>query len=204
MASELWVFGYGSLIWKVDFPTVLGVPGYIEGYRRRLWQGSTDHRGVPGAPGRVATLLTKQEVEELGLDGEGGPEGSYRVDGIAYQIPETSRAAVLDHLDFREKGGYARESVDVSLRDPLPDGRSVLHGVLVYRATPSNPEFLGPPSEGGAAAIATHVLCSSGPSGPNLQYVSRLHRALISHGIQDDHVAQIMEEISLIHTGPLD
>lgn len=166
--TEIWLFGYGSLIYKTDFDWLERRPASIRHWVRRFWQGSHDHRGTPDAPGRVVTL-----IEEPGAV----------CAGMAYLItPDT-----LAHLDVREKNGYLRFVTEMS----LDDGRRV-EG-LVYIATADNAAFLGPAS---ARAIARHIARSAGPSGPNRDYLLQLAHALRAMQAEDPHVFAIERELT--------
>jgi cation transport regulator ChaC len=158
-----WVFGYGSLIYKVDFPFIERRPAHIVGWERRFWQGSHDHRGTPEAPGRVVTLI---------------PHDHAHCWGMAYQIEHE----VFEHLDYREKNGYVR--VDTPMH--FTDGR-VEQGT-VYIATADNRAFLG---EAPIEDIVTHILGAKGPSGLNTEYLLELAEALRVLGTEDEHVFEL-------------
>ncbi|MEM9532909.1 MAG: gamma-glutamylcyclotransferase [Pseudomonadota bacterium] len=160
LSESCWVFAYGSLIFRVDFPYLERAPAAVDGWQRRFWQGSHDHRGTPDAPGRVLTLV---------------PSPGVRCGGMAYRVAPD----VLTDLDYREKNGYERTPLTMELA-----GRGPVVG-LSYIAHAGNPAFLGPASD---AKIAQQIADSCGPSGRNVDYVLDLARVLRELGEHDAHV----------------
>ncbi|HKO48176.1 MAG TPA: gamma-glutamylcyclotransferase [Polyangiaceae bacterium] len=168
-AADVWVFGYGSLIFRAEFPFIERRVARIQGFSRRFWQSSPDHRGTVEAPGRVVTLIED-------------PTGS--VLGVAYRIAREQSYAVLAELDERERAGYERAFVEVEFTE-APFGRA---RALVYRARAENPGFLANAEDESIALIARSA---RGPSGDNASYVRRLAQALRELGEDDPHVFAI-------------
>jgi cation transport regulator ChaC len=169
---SVWLFGYGSLIWKADFPFIERRPASISGWVRRFWQGSHDHRGTPEAPGRVVTLV---------------PQPGAVCHGMAYLVtPEE-----FVHHDYREKNGYLRVPVDIHF-DRCVDGGGSAAG-LVYIARHDNAAYLGEASE---LDIARHIADARGPSGPNVEYLLHLAHALRDMGHEDEHVFAIERHLA--------
>lgn len=159
--DSTWVFGYGSLIYKVDFPYLQREVAAIEGWQRRFWQGSHDHRGTPEAPGRVVTLI---------------PAPGSTCKGVAYRVGHE----VFEHLDHREKNGYERHAVTIA----LTAARRRVGGIL-YVARADNHAYLGPAP---LPEVAAHIARCAGPSGSNRDYVLALAAALRELDEQDPHV----------------
>ena len=177
----IWLFAYGSLIWRPGFNYAERTRGFVQGWSRRFWQGSTDHRGLPGAPGRVVTVT--QEASEACW-------------GIAYRLDEGSREATLQALDERERGGYERHVVDFHCND---GPRSGSWPALMYVAGPENPNYLGPAP---LASIAEQVQRAHGPSGSNREYLLELHAMLLTLQIEDDHIQQLAALLRALSAPP--
>ncbi|XP_031968997.1 glutathione-specific gamma-glutamylcyclotransferase 1 [Corvus moneduloides] len=155
LAASVWIFGYGSLVWRPGFEFTSRKVGFIRGYSRRFWQGDTFHRGSEKTPGRVVTLL-----EDCGAC----------TWGVAYEVRGEQIAASLEYLNMREAvlGGY-----DTKLVKFHPQEKDAEEPILalVYIATPQNPSYLGPASE---EDIAAQIIVSSGCAGHNIEYLLRL------------------------------
>ncbi|XP_057736977.1 gamma-glutamylcyclotransferase 2-3 [Arachis stenosperma] len=175
----MWVFGYGSLIWKAGFHFDERVVGFIKGYRRVFYQGSTDHRGTPEYPGRTVTLE---------------PAEGEICWGVAYKISKKEDQEIaLTYLEVREKQYDKKEYVD--LFTDINATSPAITGVMVYIASPDkkvNVNYLGPAS---SEHIARQIIHAEGPSGPNRDYLFQLEKALLQIGCQDNHVIDLANEV---------
>lgn len=165
--DEIWLFGYGSLLYKIDFPILEQRKASVQHWVRRFWQGSHDHRGTPDAPGRVLTL-----VEQAGSI----------CHGLAFRVePE-----VFEHLDHREKNGYLRHMVTLRFANTQQQQG------LLYVADENNAAWAGAaPIE----QIASQIKHSVGPSGRNDEYVLKLASALRALDYVDEHVFSIEQAL---------
>ena len=162
-----WIFGYGSLIWRPAFAFDLRRKALLRGWQRRFWQASTDHRGVPAAPGRVVTLMTDPQA---------------RCWGVAYRADRETWPAILAELDHREQNGYARVSVEIEFED------GARTSALTYIAGADNPSFIGPAS---VIEMAHQIMRARGPSGSNREYLDRLVEQLALLDVHDQEVSDL-------------
>lgn len=171
--GDLWVFGYGSLMWRPGFDAVEAVPARLSGYHRALCVHSFVHRGTRERSGLV-----------LGLD----RGGSCR--GMALRVEAERRDAVMAYLRERElvTHVYLERMFDVTLED----GRKVR--AVTYVVDRSHPQYACGLSVMDAAQI---VAGANGESGSNPDYVINTVQHLRQMNIHDVWLEGVAKQLQL-------
>ena len=171
-AGDLWVFGYGSLMWKPGFAHVEVRAGRLCGYHRALCVRSWVYRGTPEAPGLV-----------VGLDRGGSCIGR------AFRVAATAKHVVADYLYERELATnvYVPKLVPAQ----LDDGRRV--STLTFIVDRRHTQYAGRLSAEEAAAI---IRGAHGRHGPNIEYISRTVEHLDALGIADSLLHEVQALLS--------
>jgi cation transport protein ChaC len=169
--QDLWIFAYGSLMWRPDFPFVERMEARLVGAHRALCVYSFVHRGTPERPGLV-----------LGLD-HGG-----RCRGIAYRVSVKERADVIAYLRKREQvtSVYREVIRPIWLRS---EAAQRVPG-LCYVVDRGHPQYAGRLS---LEQQLHHVRQGHGQSGANRDYVVATVAALEQLGYRETELHRLSE-----------
>jgi cation transport protein ChaC len=167
--SDLWVFGYGSLMWRPGFDFIEQVPARLIGEHRALCVYSFVHRGTPEKPGLV-----------LGLDRGGACRG------IAFRVAEKNRAATIAYLRAREQVTSVYREVMRSVW--LENEARQRVSALAYVVDRGHVQYAGRLS---LAEQLRHVLQGHGQSGANREYVLSTVGAIEAEGFRDPQLHQL-------------
>jgi cation transport protein ChaC len=174
-ASGLWVFGYGSLMWRPGFVFEEAVPARIIGARRRLCVYSVVHRGTPRRPGLV-----------LGLE----PGGA--CDGMAYRVAPDQARAVRAYLRAREQVTLVYRETAGHVELDLPERPRVR--ALCFMVDTAHPQYAGDlPLERQVHLVRR----SHGRSGPNIDYIANTVRHLREAGVLDAPLERLVAQLGL-------
>jgi cation transport protein ChaC len=169
--EELRVFGYGSLMWRPDFPYIDIVPASLHGYHRAFCIRSTHYRGTREKPGLV-----------LGLD-RGG-----MCHGRMFRVKPEHAQETADALHARELVTGVYEPRWLKLR--LENGR--IATALAYVADRKHPQYAGKLD---VAEIARRIRVAFGKTGSNVEYLKNTVLHLEEMGIHEGTLHRVLRQV---------
>jgi cation transport protein ChaC len=167
--GDLWVFGYGSLIWRPGFEFIERVPARLIGEHRALCVYSFDHRGTPEKPGLV-----------LGLDRGGACRG------IAFRVAASLREETIGYLRSREQTTHVYREVMRSVW--LENHARQRVAALAYVVDRGHVQYAGRLS---LVEQLHYVQQGHGRSGNNRDYVLSTVKAIEAEGFRDEPLHQL-------------
>ena len=175
--GDLWVFGYGSLMWRPGFDVLERVPARLVGLHRALCVYSFHHRGTPERPGLV-----------LGLD-RGG-----MCRGVAFRVSASARDETIAYL--REREQVTSVYLETTRRIELEDEARRQVRALCYIVDRGHVQYAGRLT---LAESLHFVRQGHGQSGANRDYVLETVRALEDLGYRESELHLLAERLKGIH-----
>ena len=167
--GDLWVFGYGSLMWRPGFDFIEQVPARLIGEHRALCVYSFDHRGTPEKPGLV-----------LGLDRGGACRG------VAFRVAAAQRNHTVDYLRSREQTTSVYHEV---MRSVWLDNEARQRvSALAYVVDRGHVQYAGRLS---LTEQLRYVQQGFGRSGNNRDYVLATVKSIEKQGFRDKQLHQL-------------
>ncbi len=167
--ADLWVFGYGSLMWRPGFEFIEQVPARLIGEHRALCVYSFDHRGTPEKPGLV-----------LGLDRGGACRG------VAFRVAPKLRGKTVEYLRGREQTTNVYREVLRSVWLGNEPRQRV--SALTYVVDRGHVQYAGRLS---LAEQLRLVQQGHGRSGNNRDYVQSTVRSIEAQGFRDEQLHRL-------------
>ncbi|MCK8465420.1 gamma-glutamylcyclotransferase [Aliiroseovarius sp. S1339] len=170
--QDLWVFGYGSLMWNPGFDHTEAIVATLPGYHRSFCMRSIHHRGTEDAPGLV-----------LALDEMNGAH----CQGLAFRACPKSYDKTLAELRERElvSSAYLEKRLTITLLD----GRAV--EAVTYVIDPHHVQYCQVDLDEQAQIIARAV----GRRGPNTEYLYNTAAHLTELGIEDQDLSWLSQQV---------
>ena len=165
--SDLWVFGYGSLIWRPEFSFAEQRTARVHGWHRALKMWSRINRGTPECPGLVFGMLSGGTCQ-----------------GMVFRIPQAEVPAIMDKV-------WAREMV-TAVYDPRWLTCHTPHGpvkALAFTLSRKSPNHTGELTEAQYRQIFADAC---GRYGTTLEYAQLTHEELRRHNIHDKALARLL------------
>lgn len=182
--GPVWVFAYGSLMWRPCFEPAERATGTIDGYHRSFCFWTMVSRGTPDRPGLG-----------LGLEAAAGA----RCHGVVYRLAdatlETDLAALWDREMFG--GVYVPHWVEVALDRPDDAGQGAVWA-LAFIADPDHAQYCPPLTLAQQAEI---ISGAAGKHGPCADYLEDTVRHLAEFGAVEDDIAELRDRVRALCAG---
>jgi len=178
--SPLWLFAYGSLIWKPEVEHLETLKGMASGWHRRFCMQLTRWRGTNEVPGLM-----------MALDRGGSCAG------VVYRLPDEDHHGQILRLLMRETDGKPATNIPRWISVATPGGPVK---ALAFVASPHGPRYAGRLP---LPAVAETVARAAGHWGSGAQYLYNTVRHLDEHGIRDRNLwtlqGLVAEQIRRLH-----